>query len=490
LELTAAVLRINPAPRNYRAAFPSNYQEIFPDQGRNYRVDILKASVEQYATIWVNGDKFEVSAEAMRRAQVLQRAWTTLGSVLETVGQPRETTSSTRSLLRSGLAALDATWASFEQKYVTELIEIEEKARDVIVQAIEHERSLQKLEAQGLPADSVQACLVSCVSRLNSVANTKRKGRSDLDVHILSGALRALRRCDADQQHGVQEERLDAVRLLATDVVDSFSALRFYFTQVGSVLDEVDPHLCNNQGLAARLRHWEESWEVGARYVQNAAVLGAVGDLVAELRAAQRVAPELKAMCEECSVELFTVLPRLLWLRFLAAPAQHLELFRTLLPHRFTAKGAGGAAQRSSTSPIDWEDDVWNAELRALGTRFCDSRRLLQAAVLENIAEATLEADGVTPDAEQVTWEIFVRRAVSGTDHKEVYACLSTSGGTGPTVAASVAQEAVESLAHELERWSMELQRHCPEDWNQCSAVLIRCLTGRKERPMEIPFCV
>jgi len=36
----------------------------------------------------------------------------------------------------------------------------------------------------------------------------------------------------------------------------------------------------------------------------------------------------------------------------------------------------------------------------------------------------------------------------------------------------------VEDLMLELEHWSMELQRHCPHEWNQCSAVLLRCLSG------------
>ena len=50
--------------------------------------------------------------------------------------------------------------------------------------------------------------------------------------------------------------------ILATDVVDSFSAMREYLREVELCLERVDPHLCNNAGLVARLVDWEESWEV------------------------------------------------------------------------------------------------------------------------------------------------------------------------------------------------------------------------------------
>mmetsp|Transcript_38730 Transcript_38730/g.89792 ORF Transcript_38730/g.89792 Transcript_38730/m.89792 type:complete len:144 (+) Transcript_38730:115-546(+) len=83
LDAAAAVLRVEKAPRSYREYFTVNYRALFPDESRNYRVDVLEAAFEQYAVIWVNGDKFEFSTEAMRRAEALQRAWWELGAVLE-----------------------------------------------------------------------------------------------------------------------------------------------------------------------------------------------------------------------------------------------------------------------------------------------------------------------------------------------------------------------------------------------------------------------
>jgi len=44
-----------------------------------------------------------------------------------------------------------------------------------------------------------------------------------------------------------------------------------------------------------------------------------------------------------------------------------------------------------------------------------------------------------------------------------------------------LAEQATEAFMHEMERWSIDLQRHCPSDWNQFSAVLLRCLSGDTE---------
>lgn len=51
---------------------------------------------------------------------------------------------------------------------------------------------------------------------------------------------------------------------------------------------------------ARRRRHGHGAgWEVGTRYVQHESLLGAICDIVAELRIAQRLAPSLAQMCED-----------------------------------------------------------------------------------------------------------------------------------------------------------------------------------------------
>lgn len=488
LDATARAMRIDSAPRSYRLAFTINYRALFPDEARNYRVDVLEASVEQYAVIWVNGDKFEFSAEAMRRAEELQRAWSELGSLLERWGTASEqhrgsAARPARTELRNCLVSLDFAWASFEHKYIAELIEIEEKARRLIVQAIEHERCLQLIEAHHEEGEALrhlpdyheeQRRLVGCIARLNSVANFRRKGRDDLGVDVLADALNALQRCDAAERGGQNTELLSAARILATDVVDSFAAMREYLREVERCLERVDPHLCNNVGLVARLVDWEESWEVGTRYVQREKLLNAVCDLVAEIRAAQRLAPALAAMCEECDVELFLVLPRIIWLRFLSAPSAHTELLKSLLPHRFLeAKDSPG------------NELVYDDELEAFVDKFRRTRDFLVVSAGASWPPLdTARKPSEKASSESAAWEVFVKRVIHTTGSiSEIY------GGLLPAQRED-AKALVEELMHELERWSIELQRHCPEDWNQCSAILLQCLSGGEQKQKQVPFRV
>merc|ERR1712048_1402525 len=130
----------------------------------------------------------------------------------------------------------------------------------------------------------------------------RRKGRDDLGVDILFGAVRTLQECASAKRDEESTDAMSAARTLATDVVESFSALRNYFREVAQCLERVDPHLCNNVGLVSRLVDWEESWEVGLRYVQNSKLLTAICDVIAEIRAAQRLVPKLTSMCEDCDV--------------------------------------------------------------------------------------------------------------------------------------------------------------------------------------------
>merc|ERR1712197_131162 len=114
--------------------------------------------------------------------------------------------------------------------------------------------------------------------------------------------------------------------------------MRRYLQKVSRCMERVNPRLCNNNGLVARLADWEERWEVGARYLLPKAMRRAVCDLVQELKAAQLVAPSLASMCQDCDVELFMVLPRLIMLSFVAEPtAPCRKVIASLMPHGFKA---------------------------------------------------------------------------------------------------------------------------------------------------------
>lgn len=472
LEAAARGLGLEAAPRSYRSKFSANYRALFPDGARHYRVDVLEASVDQHAAIWVNGDKFELSPEAIIQAEELQRAWADLGTVLDRWPQAAEAPAvASRPTARGELAAvmdrLDAAWAGFEHRYISELIHIEEQARQLIVHAVDQECRLQLAESRRESPEVImeaQRRLVASVARLNSVANFRRKGRDDLGVDILESATAVLRRRRrAGSSNGGSRAR-SAAEILAADVVASFAAVRGYLREVGTCLERVDPHLCNNAGLVARLVDWEESWEVGARYVRHAPLMEAVCDLVEEIHSVQRLAPALTTMCADCDVELFLVLPRIILLCFVADPEEkRAELIRSLLPHRFSEPENAAPGSPGELGP----------ELESLAKQY---RRTMQ-----QLCDATPRG-GVS--AEAVAWSVLVKRAIVGAGSDED-ACECLVPGLH-----DAAQKAVEDLMRDLERWSLELQRHCPEDWNQCSAVLVQCLTGGSQKQVCTKFQV
>eukprot|EP00930_Biecheleria_cincta_P013482 TRINITY_DN11991_c0_g2_i1.p1 TRINITY_DN11991_c0_g2~~TRINITY_DN11991_c0_g2_i1.p1 ORF type:complete len:509 (+),score=100.78 TRINITY_DN11991_c0_g2_i1:81-1607(+) len=462
LEEAAEALGLRPADRSYRENFSVNYQALFSDRARQYRVEILEASLQQTTVIWVNGDKFEFSQEAMMRAATLKQCWRNVTITLE-----RWNHSETH-ILRRALKALDTAWAAFEHKYIDELMDIEARPRMLMVTAIENEQKLQDMEtehghqrvATRPEYIDTQRSLVQNISHLNSIANVHRKGRNDLSVEILWDAMKTIEPCEQNGDN-------TAARVLSGEVVASFLAMRQYFREVSQCLEQLDPQLSNNEGLVARLTDWEESWEVGKHYVQNKMVLSGICDLVAEIQRAQLIAPALKSMCDDLDAELFLVLPRILWLRGLAKPAVHLHVFKSLLPQRFSSS----KEFCGSSSQEQWVCDL---ELSA----FIEQFHIVRQALLASTCDSSQRT------SEFSAWEVLVKRVVLGSEstaREDVYGALSSS-------AREQAEQAVESFMNKMEGWSIEIQRYRAEDWNVFTSIIAKCLPEGSMEDRSLPM--
>lgn len=472
LEAAAEALHVEVAARSYRKGFSLNYRAIFPDCARHYRADVMEVCMDRHSSIWVNGEKYELSSEATACAERLQHAFAELGMLLErwvaaARGEQQASAEAisashpSRTQLLSSLAAIDFAWANFEHCYITDLIAVENRARQVVARAVEAEQWLRSLEGpRGVVAPQnlnrhreAQRSLVACISQLNAVANCRRKGRDDLTDDILESAIVALKRSELPE-HATTSR---AAQVLAGDIVGAFGSIRQYLRQVKVCLERVDPHLCNNNGLVSRLVDWEESWEVAGRYVRDARLLDALCLFVAKIQGIQVALPELATMCEECDVELFMVLPRITLLCFLKDPSgTQGQLLKLFLPHRF-------------------QQGMPNTELQVLLRDFRSTIAALDGLVVP--------ASGI--DVDSATWQALVTRAVGGSQQ----AALNVLGALGAKQREPAGQ-LLEVFSLKLEGWSLELQRHCPEDWNQCSAVLVQCLTGTSKRQLFSKFQV
>lgn len=507
LERTAGALRLEAASREYRQLFAANYRSLFDGESRSYRVDILEAgiSLNQHPVIWANGEEYELSDDALLRAELLRSTFAAVcaqlgrgaggveaGAWAAECGSPRLPPGFDVARLESRLIELDVAWAGFECSYIGELMKVQVHARRLVEQAVDCERCLSELEQSFSKEELMdmpdyqteKRALVACVARLNSVANFQRKGRDDLPVGILDAAVELLdgeaaasaAAAASGSEAAPPQPRLGAARCIAEQVVQAFEELRDYLHEIQHHLDLLHPHLCQNKSLVARLIRWEEAWEIGARYVHHEEVLKALCFLVPQLQRAQQIVPALQDMCTDCDAELFLILPRLVSLCLLAEPARAIELLRRLLPHRFHQRlvsvvaGGGRGLHRSNSNPDlagahegsrMQRQPCLGPELQALMEKFWRAELLLTRAGTSDGASA---------------WDVLIRRAISGS------AAGAGAGAEpwhasllgGPRVAAAVA--ATEDLMHDLEGWSMELQRHSPEDWNECSSVLLQCL--------------
>lgn len=525
IDWAARVLRTPASPRKYREEFTVNYRALFPDiAARHYRVDIFEAAMQWSGTRWVNGERFDLSQEAFQAAEGLQCAWATLCaslSVWSATCKPEAVDNPSRSELRAALSAFDAAWTIFEHRYVVELIEIEAAARGLVLQAVADERKLQQLEARnaciapGTDADAAaqrelreqRRRLLESVARLNCAANLRWKGREDLGADILELALVALQKCRLSESGASPGQRgeQDVVRILTTGVHEAFGSVRGYLREVPKWIDSVHPHLCNNPGLVARMTAWTESWELAARYMRPNRVLKAVASLVDVVHKIRGLVPELASMCDECDVELFMVLPRIVWLRYLADPESHVALLQRLVPNHFL-----GEVRDAEHIGESGELLVQDAELEAFANSYRRVTRLLTRLPGRVCAPWCQGADPASsPVSEQRAWEVLVTRAIGGPSNRGLGDCSPKSNSSLPAIDdASISEfamlgddvePAIEVFVRDLERWSMKLQRHSPEDWCQCSAVLVRCVAGEAAsrapslsggKAQEASFCV
>eukprot|EP00913_Durusdinium_trenchii_P012672 g11899.t1 len=145
---------------------------------------------------------------------------------------------------------------------------------------------------------------------------------------------------------------------------------------------------------------------------------------------------------EECDVDLFLVMPRVIWLRGLSKPPQQIQVFKSLLPHRFHDPSLVG--------------ESWNVD-EELGN-FVLFFRHVNSTLMSN-------------------WraEILVKRVVLGdgdAEKEEIYGSLS-----------STSREQAESAVEELTTMGKSFcTGHCAEDWNQFAGILIQCLSGERKK--------
>jgi len=173
--------------------------------------------------------------------------------------------------------------------------------------------------------------------------------------------------------------------------------------------------------------------------------------MVSYLKGVEKVEEGLTKMIEYYDVEFIMILPRLAWLRFLTDPSRHLDVLRSFLPHHFADENSR------------WVKDVQEV-INSYEKTYC----ILLAQV------------GSNSDAQK----FLVQRVIAGPNCEQFYQSKEI-----PNLVPKLSTNAVEDLILKIEKYSIELQRHCPEDWNQYMALTMRCFAGQ-QKPREHHFRV
>mmetsp|Transcript_136638 Transcript_136638/g.237577 ORF Transcript_136638/g.237577 Transcript_136638/m.237577 type:complete len:533 (-) Transcript_136638:40-1638(-) len=462
-------LQIAPHCREYQAALPKKYQKLLSQKSSLYRVEVLEACLSGRDRMRINHREYLFSVAVQEASCSLTVALQFLFFFLDKWQACRFTPGrAVRCEVERLLLAFDSAWVEFECSYINNLVQIEEEAKSVFMQAYASEQRLQEfcscqqmcntLQYVWLQREELQV-FIECIDQLNDAANFQWKRVSCLKIGVFDAASRVLFGCDCLDCVSLHREsgKACAAKCLAADILDAFKCMREYFRQVEEHLDDVSPHLSQNEGLVSCLSRLVRSCSVGAEYLQCPPALRELCSLVDDLHALQQtLAPGLATLCEECAVEWFLVLPHLVWLCMLATPGHYAGLVTKLMPRR-------GNQPSVSAGLLNF----------ALFKKF----HLLQSKLLQDDDSSSHCApsleDVLREEREHMvkTWTVIVQRVVNS---KIPQGQQSTSI---PKFHDS-AERTYEEFIRELECRSMDLQRSRPEDWNNFSAVLTKCLTA------------
>jgi len=424
-----------------------NYWRLFGGvDEHNYYIDVLKAAMEWTECLYVNGQKFDFSEKAGSAARTLMQQWMALCDPLKRNAYRNRSMCTaghvSKHELRDCLAQFDAAWVSFEEMYICELMKIEECSRAPILNAMKEEATLRALEEQAKSRgvahgdlallsnfEYLETCkrMISHLGRINAAGNRVGKGRDDLDATILVAIQREL-----DEDGNPRDNAGRAFAEAATKKgYDSWVQIREYLRIMSSKIEHVDPQYSNNTGLVKALVAWESDWAFIKRYLLDEAMCDEMCLIIQNMERALESLPRLQQSIDECDVELFMMVPRVVLVHFLLDPSSRQATIQSMLP-----------------------DFIGSMECTQLCSQFATlGSSLLTELGIPDVASACGRARRT-----ETLWQLFL----------EVWEQDATS-----VRAHSAAHKAVKEFLHILEPWSVMLQRSNPEDWNSfCHAII------------------
>ena len=275
IEVLMKSLEIKGHDREYRKKFTKAYYLLFEENKLCFLSEILDSAQENTSFIVVNEEKFYFSDEVLNYGNDLFVSFCALVTLLiDSIKMIKDKIISfdinkILDNIKSCLKEFDLKWVHYEEKYINELIIIEEKARKLITEGIKIEEELtnyenkSKIKGKLLINDKkyneLRTKLISNILKINQIANINGKGRIDLPPEILFRAEKVLVTVSENQSKGM--------RNLALKIKNAVYVIRQLFRKFAKNIEGVDPRLSNNKDLSKYLLYFESKFELGKIYL-------------------------------------------------------------------------------------------------------------------------------------------------------------------------------------------------------------------------------
>ena len=275
MEVLMKSMNIKAHDREYRKKFTKAYYLLFEENKLCFLSEIFDSAQENTTYIVVNEEKYFFSEEVLNYGNDLFVSFCALITLLmDTIKIMKDKIKSfdinkILENIKSCLIDFDTKWVHYEEKYINELIIIEEKARKLITDGIEIENEITKYENKSKVKgkllindkkyNELRTKLISNILKINQIANVNGKGRSDLSPEILFRAEKVLVTVSENQSKGM--------RNLALKIKNALYVIRQLFRKFSKNIEGVDPRLSNNKDLSKYLYYFETKFELGKIYL-------------------------------------------------------------------------------------------------------------------------------------------------------------------------------------------------------------------------------
>ena len=275
IEVLMKSMDIKGQDREYRKKFTKAYYLLFEENKLCFLSEIFDSAQENTSYIVVNEEKYYFSEEVLNYGNDLYVSFCALITLLiDSIKMIKDKIISfdinkILDNIKSCLIEFDLKWVHYEEKYINELIIIEEKARKLITEGIKIENEITnyenkskvkgKLLINDKKYNELRTKLILNILKINQIANINGKGRSDLSSEILFRAEKVLVTVSENQSKGM--------RNLALKIKNALYVIRQLFRKFSKNIEGVDPRLSNNKDLSKYLLYFESKFELGKTYL-------------------------------------------------------------------------------------------------------------------------------------------------------------------------------------------------------------------------------